>query len=307
MDNTEAPRSVLLIGVQDAGKTNFLSRLWLKLDSGSGVLRKAGLPPDLDYLRNGAEHLLQGEFAPRTPQDVHDKSEIPVKCGTVGEEIVGTLIVPDLPGEQILSVYRSRQWSQEWEDKIGPGCGCLLFVRIDSKELIQPLDWITCETRFGGPVSSASPETDGETQQAKAPTQVVMVDWLQFLRKAFTAKVGGRYRPRVGIVVSAWDRAPEDQKPTGPEAWIKSNLPLLHQFVRTNGKDFEFAFFGVSVASGDFETDAEFKSSYLDGDPRNAGEVVHSLAGRIETSADVTLPVAWAMGLSKILQLEGRQ
>ena len=75
-----------------------------------------------------------------------------MKCGADGQEIVGTLIVPDLPGEQILSVYRNRRWSQEWEDKIGPGCGCLLFIRIDSRELIQPLDWITCETRCGGPV-----------------------------------------------------------------------------------------------------------------------------------------------------------
>ncbi len=251
-----------------------------------------------------ANIFFKGEFAPRTPQDVHDKSEIPVKCGTDGNEIAGKLIVPDLPGEQILSVYRSRQWSKEWEDKIAPGCGCLLFIRIDSKELIQPLDWVTCETRFGGPVVDASPETDGDTEGAKPPTQVVMVDWLQFLRKAFTAKAGGGYRPRVGIVVSAWDLAPEDQKPAGPEEWIKSNLPLLHQFAQTNGKDFEFAYFGVSVASGDFDAEEGFKSKYLSGDPRGAGEVVHSLAGTVETSGDVTVPVAWAMGLTKILGLE---
>lgn len=304
MDNPETPLSVLLIGVQDAGKSNFLFRLWLKLDLGDGILRKASLPPDLDYLSNGGEHLLKGEFAPRTPQDVHDKSEIPVKCGTDGNEIVGKLIVPDLPGEQILSVYRNRQWSKEWEDKIAPGCGCLLFIRVDSKELTQPLDWVTCETRFGGPVADASPERDRDTERAKPPTQVVMVDWLQFLRKAFTAKAGGSYRPRVGIVVSAWDLAPEDQKSSGPEEWIKSNLPLLHQFAQTNGRDFEFEFFGVSVASGDFDAEEGFKSKYLSGDPRAAGEVVHSLGGAIEPSGDVTLPVAWAMGLTKILGLE---
>jgi hypothetical protein len=304
MDNTEMPRSVLLIGVQDAGKSNFLFRLWLKLDLGNGILSKAALPPDLDYLSNGGEHLLKGEFAPRTPQDVHDKSEIPVKFGTDGNQIVGKLIVPDLPGEQILSVYRTRQWSKEWEDKIAHGCGCLMFIRVESKELIQPLDWVTCETRFGGPVADASPEKDRETERAKPPTQVVMVDWLQFLRKAFTAKAGGSYRPRVGIVVSAWDLAPEDQKPAGPEEWIKSNLPLLHQFAQTNGKDFEFAYFGVSVASGDFDAEEGFKSKYLSGDPRDAGEVVHSLTGTVETSGDVTLPVAWAMGLTNILGLE---
>ena len=59
---------MLLIGVQDAGKSNFLFRLWLKLDLGNGILRKAALPPDLDYLSNGAEHLLQGRVAPALPR-----------------------------------------------------------------------------------------------------------------------------------------------------------------------------------------------------------------------------------------------
>jgi len=304
MVQTEAPRRVLLIGVQDAGKSNFIFRLWLKLDLGSGLLKKAALPPDLDYLSNGGEHLLKGEFAPRTPQDVHDKSEIPVKSGNGGNEIAGTLIVPDLPGEQIMSVYRTRQWSKEWEDKIGDACSCLLFIRVDSKELIPSLDWVACEKRFGGPIPEASPETDADTGQQKTPTQVVMVDWLQFLRKAFTAKAGGNFRPRVGIVVSAWDLVPQEQKQRGPEEWIKANLPLLHQFVKTNGQDFEFAYFGVSVTSGDFEAEEGFKAKYLEGDPRNAGEVVHSLGSTLQTCDDVTLPVAWAMGLTKMLGWE---
>jgi len=305
MNQTEAPRRVLLIGVQDAGKSNFIFRLWLKLDLGNGLLKKAALPPDLEYLSDGAEHLLKGEFAPRTPQDVHDKSEIPVKSGTAENEITGTLIVPDLPGEQIISVYRSRQWSQDWEDRIGDGCGCLLFVRIESKELVPSLDWVTCETRFGGPVAEAAPETEGDTGQQKTPTQVVLVEWLQFLRKAFTEKVNGAYRPRVGIVVSAWDLAPDDQKPFGPEQWVKSNLPLLYQFVRTNGHDFDFAYFGVSVTGGDSEGQTGLKPKHQESDPRGVGEVAYSVEGALQSSDDVTLPVAWAMGLTKVLGMEG--
>jgi hypothetical protein len=296
MESKEQPRSVLLIGVPDAGKTNFLFRLWLTLDAGKGVLAKAELPADLDYLKAGADHLLRGEFAPHTPQDVHDKTEIPVKSTSAVDKFQGTLVVPDLPGEQILSVFRTRQWSNEWEDKILPGCGCLLFVRVDSKELIVPLDWLNCPLQFGSPVPEAAQEKDPQ-DKTKPPTQVVLVDWLQFLREAFTARVGGGYRPRVGIVVAAWDRVPEDQKAAGPERWIKSNLPLLHQFIKANDEDFEFAFFGVSVASGDLQADPEFKAAYLDGDPRTAGEVVHTLAGKLETSRDVSLPVGWALGL----------
>src|SRR4051794_15520505 len=114
MANKEEARSVLLVGVQDAGKTNFLSRFWLNLEAGGGILTKAGLPADLDYLKTGADHLLKGEFAPHTPQDVHDRTEIPVRSSAAGHEFRGMLIVPDLPGEQVLSVFRTRQWSEAW-------------------------------------------------------------------------------------------------------------------------------------------------------------------------------------------------
>jgi hypothetical protein len=297
MERQEQPRSVLLVGVQDAGKSNFLSRLWLTLESGGGILTKAGLPSDLDYLKTGADHLLKGEFAPHTPRDVHDKTEIPVKTASPGHEFLGTLIVPDLPGEQVLSVFRTRQWSNEWEDQIRSGCGCLLFVRVDSPELIAPLDWMNCPDHFGSPLPDASPQKDA-ADKAKPPTQVVLVDWLQFLRRAFTDRVSGAYKPRVGVVVTAWDLVPTDQKKAGPEAWVASNLPLLSQFIQANDDEFDFVYFGVSVASGDLVADADFKAEYLKADPRTAGEVVHYLSGTVETTTDMTLPVAWALGFA---------
>ena len=296
MEKQEQARSVLLIGVQDAGKTNFLFRFWLSLEAGGGILTRAGLPSDIDYLKTGADHLLKGEFAPHTPQDVHDKTEIPVKTTSGGHDFFGTLVVPDLPGEQVLSVFRTRQWSDEWENQVRSGCGCLIFVRVDSPELIAPLDWMNCPNHFGKPVAEAAPEKD-QSDKVKPPTQVVLVDWLQFLRKAFTDRVNGSYKPRVGIVVAAWDLAPLEQKATGPEVWVRANLPLLSQFVQTNDDEFEFAYFGLSVASGDLAADPEFKASYLKGDPRRAGEVTHSLAGTVTTSTDITLPVAWALGV----------
>jgi hypothetical protein len=300
VDIDEQPRSVLLIGVSDAGKTNFLSRLWLALDSGGGLLTKTDLPSDLDYLKTGADHLLRGEFAPHTPHDVRDATEIPVKNTSNGQEFLGTLVVPDLPGEQVLSVFRTRQWSNEWESRISVGCGCLLFVRVDSKELIAPLDWLNCPLQFGSTPAAASADKDS-TDKAKPPTQVVLVDWLQFLRKAFTDHVNGSYRPRIGIVVAAWDRVPNDQKGTGPKEWVASNLPLLAQYIDANDDAFHVVYFGVSVTSGDLDADPEFKESYLKGNPRNAGQVVYSLVGAVQSSTDMTFPVAWALGLVDVV------
>ncbi len=291
----EKAQSVLLIGVRNAGKTNFLSRLWLALDAGRGLLAKNGNPIDIEYIATGADYLLKGEFAPRTPPDVRDATEIPVKSTSPKDGFFGTLVVPDLPGEQILSVFETRQWNAEWEDRIDSGCGCLLFVRVDSPELIAPLDWVTCHHIMGG-VLPPRAETD-TTETVKPPTQIVLVDWLQFLRRAFTEKVGGAHKPRVGIVVAAWDLAPNEQKTAGPGAWVASNLSLLSQFIRANDDEFDFQYFGVSVASGDLNSDDEFRKAYMEGNPRTAGQVTHSLSGTVETSSDMTLPVAWALGV----------
>ena len=296
MESQAQVPSVLLIGVNDSGKSNFLFRFWLALDSGKGILTKDGLPADLDYLKTGADHLLKGEFAPHTPHDVRDATEIPFRSASSSASTQGSLVVPDLPGEQIVAIYQTRRWSHEWENRIGRECGILLFVRVDSKELIAPIDWLTCPLILGTTLPNAAAEKDS-TNKSKPPTQVVMVDWLQFLRTAFTECVAGAFRPRVGIVVAAWDLAPTEQKAAGPAAWVKSNLPLLAQFIEANDDRFQFQYFGISVASGDLSADPEFAADYRNGNPRIAGEVVHSLKGGTQTSTDMTLPVAWALGI----------
>ena len=322
--------SVLMIGAHDSGKSNFLMRLWLALDAAQGILVKNGNPRELDYLRNGAAALLTGKYAGHTSSDVYERVEISVKNNpTAKTHYSGTLFVPDLAGEQIPAIYRNRQWSQAWEDQIQAGCSCLLFVRIESKELVAPLDWLQCSALLGGVIpdvpgdvpvaddidgiagsgagsgnnalaqehkNSDTPQED-EAEFEKPPTQVVLVDWLQFLRAAFTSRVGGEYKPKVGIVVSAWDKAPADQQKLGAAKWVSSNLPMLADFCEANDEAFDFQFFGVTVTDGDLEENADFKVEYLQGDPRKAGRISHSLDGTVQTSLDMTLPVAWALGV----------
>jgi hypothetical protein len=52
----------------------------------------------------------------------------------------------------------------------------------------------------------------------------------------------------------------------------------------------------LSIAGGDLN-DPAFRAVYLAADPRAAGYVIHSLRGHLEKSSDVTIPVAWALGL----------
>lgn len=188
----------------------------------------------------------------------------------------------------------------------------LLFVRAGSDAVIAPLDWVTCFEKYGFVINPPHPVEQSECISAnnlavsspvetietslELPTQVVLVEWLQFLRGAFTAVVGGAFRPRVGVIVSAWDAAPIEQQPKGPAPYIRENFPMLYQFIEANDNQFDFQMFGLSIVGGDLTNDEQFKRTYL-ARPRESGFVYHSILGKLEKSADVTLPVAWALGL----------
>ena len=149
------------------------------------------------------------------------------------------------------------------------------------------------------PASSESSSPLAGVDQPKGqvrPTQVVLVEWLQFLRQVYTAKVGYNYRPRIGIVVSAWDLVPNDQQAEGPSKYLDANFPLLAQFIESNRDRFDIQCFGVSVTGGDLDNMPGYKQQYIDGNPQNAGFVLHEINGKPEQVTDHTLPVAWALG-----------
>jgi hypothetical protein len=301
---------VMLIGGPDAGKSNYLFRFWLAVDKNSGALASDGLPNDLEYLRAGVLQLLRGEFAAKTPIEVHNESVIPVKFKRDEIVVRGTLVVPDCAGEQWLAIYKKREWTEDWEQFICEGCGCLLFVRADSDQIVPALDWISYIKLFGSTavpvvtkVTGAAPSfpaPPGVSFRIKEPpTQVVLVDWLQCIKRVFASKVRGNYRPRVGIVVAAWDSLPPEQQEATPNQWLESNFPLLAHFLDSNSDDYAFETFGISIVGGDLKNNAAFRKAYRDGDPSKAGYVVIDVNGKGVQHPDITIPVAWAMGLEK--------
>jgi hypothetical protein len=293
--------AVLLIGGPDTGKSNFLFRVWTHIDSSNGLVEKDGLPSDAEYLRTGAECQLRGKFAGHTSQEVQLISSIPIRLRSDIQK-KALLVVPDINGEEINRIYRARKWSYDWESLIGESTAYLFFVRVSSRETIAPLDWVTWHNLYSGtppptPVvdhqggeSAMAPNTVADTP--KTPTQVILVDWLQFILKVVHDKHPQAVRPRVGIVVAAWDCVPCDFD-GGPSVWIQENMPLLHQFCITNQDVFEFSFFGTSIFSGDPDNDPEFAVELGQKDPRTMGYVRYSSDNR--KSDDFTIPIAWAL------------
>lgn len=289
---------VLLVGGPDAGKTNYLVRLWIALRSGTGCLRADGLPEDVEYLNEGAQALLSGEFVPRTSREVHAHNLIPIRTSPGPSDFRGRLVIPDCSGEEWLLIHRTREWSDRWEQAIPSLLGCLLFVRAGSDEIHAPLDWVNCMSYFG--TLENLPDTiesaDGGFQM---PTQAVLIDWLQCLRSAVTAYGAGSRRLRVGVMVAAWDRVPKDQR-DDPRAYVAANFPMFDHFVLSNTDRFAVECFGVSVVGDDLEHAPGFRAEFLRGSPTHAGYVIHSLGKSPVIAGDHTIPLAWAMGLDTL-------
>lgn len=291
--------AVLMIGGPETGKSNFLFRAWTHIDSGNGLVEKDGLPSDAEYLRSGAEYQLRGKFAGHTSQEVQVISTIPIRLRSDLHK-TALLVVPDSDGEQINRIYHARKWAHDWESLVSESSAYLFFVRVNSPQTIAPLDWITCHNLYCDtppptPVADrqGSDSTKIAETAAETPTQVILVDWLQFILRAVHDKHPQAARPKVGIVVAAWDCVPTDFT-GGPSVWIQENMPLLHQFCITNQDEFEFSFFGTSVFSGDPDNDPEFADKLGQEDPRTMGYVLYSSDNR--KSNDFTIPIVWALG-----------
>ena len=261
--------------------------LWMAIDKSKGLLEKDGLPDQLDYLNAGVQSLLRGQFAPlHTPRESFNTIEIPFQLA--GADTRGKLIVPDISGEDSDGSYKDREWKPEWEGCIAECEGCLVFLR--ERMLHAPLSWMDV-SRIMGVVSEHGEESDDSV-----PTQVIAVEWLQFLREALDDVKGHSFVPRIAIIVAAWDELGEEVEEQGPDAFVEQFTPLLHSFVETNRDRFKTMIFGTSVMGGDPDQNPEFQEQYLKSDPYDSGYVVYSSERKLKQSSDITIPVAWILG-----------
>ena len=140
--------SIVLLGGPDSGKTNYMSRLWLALNSKKAELVASQNPTDIRYVEGGAEHILGGAFAPRSdtnslPDDL--TLDIPVRLASDpdGKEVL--LSVPDVSGELWKEAIERGDVRREWMEALQQASGALL---VDfRRELTR--DWAVFPLRSG--------------------------------------------------------------------------------------------------------------------------------------------------------------
>jgi hypothetical protein len=280
----------MLIGGPDSGKTNYLARLWEALRSGEGRLKVPAVPPNIKYVEDALAHLLQGSFAPRTDKNLEESRRslvIPVES----EDHTGNaeIVVPDVSGELWKSAVETSELPSEWLEQMKKSSGALLFVRVLSDLNVAPLDWVTAEKvlRLHG--------TDEEALDA-IPTQVSLCELLRFLEISLRENEDST-KPRVAVLVTAWDRLDNSEAAAGPRAYIEKEYPLFAGRLRDIDK-LDIDIFGVSVVGGDLDVDEEFRKRFFEAELKSAGYVVTYLAEKPTEVFDITLPVAWLVAAS---------
>jgi hypothetical protein len=278
-------RSVVLLGGPDSGKTNYVGRLWLALDEGKARLKAAQQPQDIRFVLDVAEHLFSGNFAPRSEHtDKRRDFEVLVADRSGSEETA--IVVPDISGELWRKAVLDCEIALDWMEELRQADGALLFVRVGSDQDVRPLDWVTSQrllAKLGG------------TEEPGLPTQVMLCELIRFLEVTLAKRTDGS-RPRLSVVVSAWDLVDAQEFAQGPKVYLEREYPLLAgRLADINWLDVRV--FGLSVVGGDLKADAACRDELLETGLDGHGWVaLEDDSGAWAKDGDLTLPVAWVVG-----------
>lgn len=278
-------RSIILLGGPDSGKTNYIGRLWRALDAGTGVLHAAEQPEDINFVLEVTDHLFEGGFAPRSElSDARRDFEVVVAAMKHGPQ--ARVVVPDISGELWQQAVIDSEIDTDWMDELQRADAALLFVRVGSDQNVRPLDWVTSRKML---------ERLGGVEDQGLPTQVMLCELIRFLESSLACREDGG-RPRLSIVVTAWDLVDAGKFEEGPAAYIEREYPLVAGRL-ADLETLDVQIFGLSVVGGDLKHDPEYRQNFLEAGLDSQGWVAVSAGDGWQKDPDVTLPIAWAVGL----------
>lgn len=321
-------RTFILVGGPDCGKTNYIARLWESIRSKTGALVAPHPPHNVEFVEKALEFLLKGEFAPRSNRDVAESThsfEVSVReAGDVNGPL-SDIVVPDVTGELWKKTLETYEIPKDWMLSLEGASGALLFVREGSEENEIALDWVICgkfltqrakaraaryakndaknlpadgsrepltpSEGLGTDQEQSSDPNNDEGKPTKIPTQIALCELLRFLEFGMKRTPSGA-RPRVAVLVTAWDRLDKEKRIQGPMAYLRTQYPMFAGRLR-DIETLETKAFGVSVVSGDF-ADPVFKAEFYEKGLNDAGYVVTDDKPE-EFVPDLTLPVSWVM------------
>lgn len=278
-------RSIVLLGGPDSGKTNYIGPLWQALDADGGALHAAEQPEDINFVLDITEHIFAGEFAPRSEHsDARRDFEVVVAATKGGPKT--RIVVPDISGELWRNAVINGEIDSDWMNELERADGALLFIRVGSDQDVRPLDWVTSRTLI---------ERIGDDEEPGLPTQVMLCELIRFLEVSLACREDGE-RPRLSVVVTAWDRVDVETFQLGPFSYLEREYPLVAGKLG-DLESLDVRVFGLSSVGGDLKNDPAYRAAFLEAGSVGKGWVAIEDQDEWIENPDITLPIAWAVGL----------
>lgn len=278
-------RSIILLGGPDSGKSNYIGPLWRALDSKSGVLHAVKQPEDITFVLEITDHIFAGGFVPRTEHsEARRDFEVVVAEAPGGPE--ARIVIPDISGELWRSAVLENEIDLDWMNELREADGALLFIRVGSDQDVRPLDWVTSRRML---------EMLGDNDEQGLPTQIMLCELIRFLELSLRNRDDGE-RPRLSVVVTAWDLVDSGMFNKGPLDYLSREYPLLAGRLM-DIQTLDIRVFGLSSVGGDLKNDPEFRQAFLMEGPDGMGWVATDDGNGWEKVSDITIPIAWAVGL----------
>lgn len=295
---------ILFAGMHESGKTTFIAALWDYINSDKAdkkLALKSLANSENQYLEKIRAEWLQCMKVTRTNLNDSETVQMNVLNATSGENLI--LEIPDISGELFNSHFQHREWDSDYENIVNQMGGILLFINPkDKRNRAQYIaDAIAIESEIENELNENAKIDTQEAQEApKAPTvvnsidfpkwseehtsnQVKLVETLQFI----ASRIENHTQIRISVIISKWDLIEANGSET-PLAWLRTKMPLLHQYLICNEDIFLIQVFGVSAQGGDYKKKDE-RNRLLNLEPHDRVLI------KIENSFinDIAAPIIW--------------
>lgn len=258
--------TVVMAGMPKTGKSTFLGAFYHVLEAGRApCFELEVLPDERRHLEGLRKRWLRVQREGRTSSTSPVRNELNLR-NTRGERLV--LRWPDLSGEYFDDMVRKRTLNEDVAEILQNATALVVFVHpdtIDQQPRIHEVNRVAAafeaelaeETDTQVPVEGLE-ESQVEWDSMKVRGQVLVVELMQLLfDNHLPHSISG-----ISLVLSAWDVVPSTV--ASPREYVRSQLPLLYQFLEANCDRWELRIFGVSAHGGDPETDKQTLQREID-------------------------------------------
>lgn len=292
-----------LLGGRASGKSTWLGCTWLA-SRGASRLQMVSLPNAIEPLKILSAELLQKRYPNRTNTSAAGLIRVPLRWKGDASHFEFELEVADFDGEELDAIFRLREsaWTDAWDRRSQPSVGTLLFLRPSIAERVSSNRLLA--ERASRDVDSPEVLFPGQTPAkavigpggVSAPSEVTIVETLQFMRHTRAFAVGQRPEERLGVVLSCWDELPIELTQAGPDRVLAEAFPLLYDFIYTNHDASRVQVFGLSATGGDLKKE-DVRQAMEDADravAESAQIVWRPARGTaIASSKEIALPLGW--------------